>query len=86
MARKNAHAENIKACRISVFEGALFGISPPKPSSPKDSGEVGGAVLHDDVKPCPFAVDDAVVVANDERVPQLAEDIHLLPPGKKSEK
>lgn len=34
-------------------------------------------MLHDNVQPCLSPVDDAVVVAHNERVPHLAEDVDL---------
>lgn len=51
--------------------------SPPQPPRADDPGKVGGAVLHEDVQPRLTPVHDAVVVADDERVPQLAQDVHL---------
>ena len=51
--------------------------SPPQPPGADEPGQVGGAVLHQNVQPRLPPVDDAIVVANDERVPQLAQDVHL---------
>lgn len=38
-------------------------------------------MLHDDVQPRPPPINDSVVVAHDEGVPQLSEDVHLFFPG-----
>lgn len=58
-------------------DGDMHPSLPTQASSFDDPGEVGAAVLHDDVQASASPVHDAVEVAHDEGMAKLPQDVHL---------